>query len=545
MNKRSGIIKFFKISLLSFLMVSGFHSCDTAEDLFEGVTINIDWDIIWSKINVIFKDANTGDFIGGENYQQVTVYITGEAADAVLDISGLEKDYYKSNNGFLSLGINPNLYDFSTSGNPARFNIVASADGYMPVSQGLTISENGTVNVTVFMASVASPPEGVSIITTENIGMVENGVLQEELTLKTEGNEACIIIPQGLKMVDESGTVLNGTLDIRLAYYNSKSDGALATFPGGLISRLERYGDVIDGTFFPAGLVSIEIRDRQGRKAKYFEQQTLQLIMTLPAGTFNPETQAAVLAGDEIPVQSYDPETGVWKYHQTTGISISARGDFEVSTYVPHLSWWSFDWFVGNYCNSGIDLVFKGDFGECDNITIDGIIRKKVDDTFLKYISLNVSEDSSVHVTNAPKGVPVYIEWLLTENCSNCFTDPAFNPLQIEDLCSAETYEVPLVCFKPNTTAIVIEVTGYCADRPDMIVRPSFGCWHRPIDNFCWRYAVMQNGYSSICDVVKGETYIVGTYYDNIWYEWQIIISNEETYQLQLNLSDKVCSELF
>lgn len=545
MKNKTGMIRLFKISLLIVLIISGLNSCEKSKDVLEGIKVTIDWDVIWSKLNFIFKDANTGALIGGDNYQQVTVRVSGESKDAIIDISGIQKEYYQSSNGFMTLGLNPNVDSGSLLSNPARFNIIAHADGFMPMSQNLTISEQGTYNITVFMASVENPPEGVSIKTSENIGMVNDGFLQEEITLKTSGEEACIIIPAGLKIVDEHGENLEGSLDIRLAYYDNKNDGSLATFPGGLISRLEKYGAVGDGTFFPAGLVSIEIFDQSGKKARYFEQQALQLVLSIPSGTYNPETQSEVKAGDEIPVQSYDPESGIWKYHQTTNVSVGKRGDLEVSTWISHLSWWSFDWFEGNYCDTGVELIFKGDFGECNQITIDGIIRKKVDGTFLRYISLNVSEDSTIHITNAPNGLPVYIEWLLTQNCSDCFTDPAFNPLYIDDLCAFNTYEVPLVCFKPGTTSVTIDVTGYCSENPDLIIRPSSGIWFRPIDTFCWRYSTMENGYAAICDVERGSTYVLGTYFDNIWYEWQITIQEQEIYPLELDFTDKICSELF
>jgi hypothetical protein len=352
-------------------------------------------------------------------------------------------------------------------------------------------------------------------------------------------------LPSGLRLVDQNGQKLEGTLDIRLVYYNNISDGSLSTFPGGLISRVEKYGNVLDGTFFPAGLVSIEIFDQYKRKARYFEQSALRLIMAIPSGTFNPETQGEVTAGDEVPVQAYNPETGIWEYHQTTNVSIGRSGDYEVETWIPHLSWWSFDWFKGNYCNNGIELVFKGDFGGCDCITIDGIIRKKADDTFLRHISLNVCEDSSVYVTNAPTGLPVYIEWQLADNCSDCFTDPSFNPLHIEDLCASSVYEIPLVCFKPTSTTVDIDVTGNCEDRSDLVVRPSFGAWYKASGGSCWRYAAMQNGYASICDVEVGQTYTVGTYYDNTWYDWDIVIEEGKEYQLEFELTSNICSEFF
>lgn len=524
------------------LLTANFNSCKKPGELFEGIDQVIDWKVSWSKLNVSFRDARTGMLIGEDNFQQVSAEITGESADYVIDISGVQKAYYLSNHGYLTLGITP---DPEMVNGAIRFNIVARADGFLPASQSITISDQGDFNLTVFLASIEQPPDGISIKTVENTGLVIDGVLRDELLVKTLNSEACIILPSGLKMVDDNGQFLEGTLDIRLVYYNNISDGALSTFPGGLITRVEKYGDVLDGTFFTAGLVSIEIFDQFGRKARYFEKSALKLIMTIPSGTFNPETQKEVAAGDQIPVQSYNPETGIWKYQQATTVSLGKRGDFEVETWIPHLSWWSFDWFKGNYCNNGVELLFRGDFGSCNTMTINGIIRKQADNTFLRHISLNVTQDSAVFVTNAPTGLPVYIEWLLDENCSNCFTDPAFNPLFIEDLCATTTYEVPLVCFKPNTVSVVIDVKGYCQDSPNLVVRPSFGVWHQESGAGCWRYAAMENGYAVICDTEPGKTYTIGTYFDDVWYQWEVVIDQDGEYNLEFELTSDVCTEFF
>ena len=92
---------------------------------------------------------------------------------------------------------------------------------------------------------------------------------------------------------------------------------------------------------------------------------------------------------------------------------------------------------------------------------------------------------------------------------------------------------------------MLVDISGFCPNKPDLIIRPAFGVWFRSLDNFCWRYSEQKNGFAEICDVELGNTYVVGTYYDNVWQEWQIFIEENQEYQLELNLTDNVCGEAF
>jgi hypothetical protein len=86
---------------------------------------------------------------------------------------------------------------------------------------------------------------------------------------------------------------------------------------------------------------------------------------------------------------------------------------------------------------------------------------------------------------------------------------------------------------------------GRCPDRSDLIVRPSFGAWYKESAESCWRYSAMQNGIASVCDVETGKTYTVGTYYDNVWYEWDITIEEDQVYDLEFQLTEDICTTFF
>jgi len=55
----------------------------------------------------------------------------------------------------------------------------------------------------------------------------------------------------------------------------------------------------------------------------------------------------------------------------------------------------------------------------------------------------------------------------------------------------------------------------------------------------------MKNGVAQISNVIYGNTYIIGTYYDGNWEEWEITITEETTYIFKMEFSKSACSSIF
>lgn len=531
------------LTLALFLLIFA-DSCKVKNPL-EGAKLIINYDILKTFINVQFEDAATGNLIGFEGNEQVKVTITGENAAAVLDNTGVLKEEYKSSNGFLALALNPNTQFVPSQSSPIKFTIVASIDGYISTSKNITISEEGTYNEKIVMTDISNPPPGVIVQETKDAGNLESetGTVESEIVVNTQGGEAEIIIPAGTVIKDSDGNTLSGSLDVTLVYFDNLLDGSLAAFPGGLMTRVNQNGQTLDGAFFSAGFVALEITDENGIAAETFEENPIQLNMGIQGATYNPETSSPIAAGDNLPVYSYNTNNGEWTLEQNVTVETGTnRSDFMVTAELTHLSYWNFDWFWSQYCTYGVQFKFIGDYGGCGCTQQYGIMRKQADNTFFSYIEFYACDGELFPTYYAPANMPVYIQW--TDNaCSGVKVQEDIT--YIENLCSTDIIEVTLVTVGTNRTNITVDLMGTCASNPDVEVRPTYGAWFRPSDSYCWRWAFMTNGVAEICDVEIGKDYVVGAYFNGQWYETNYIVTTNTIFEWDIDLPSEACEQIF
>ena len=55
----------------------------------------------------------------------------------------------------------------------------------------------------------------------------------------------------------------------------------------------------------------------------------------------------------------------------------------------------------------------------------------------------------------------------------------------------------------------------------------------------------MKNGIAQVSNLVYGDTYVFGTYYNGIWKEWMVIINEETDYSFTIEFSDWACNNIF
>lgn len=532
------------ISLALAVIILVFADACKVKNPLDGAKLIVNYDILKTFINVQFQDAATGNLIGFNDNTQVTVIITGNDADAVLDNTGVSKDSYNSSNGFLGLALNPNTEFVPSSSNPIKFTLVAKLDGFIATSKSMTITEEGTYNVKMVMTDISNPPPGVVVQEEKGVGNLEagSGTVMEEIGVKTQGGELEIIIPEGTVIKDGNGDPLEGSLDVTLVYFDNLTDESLAAFPGGLMTRVNQNGETLDGAFFSAGFAAIEITDQNGNSAETFEENPVQLNMGIQAATYNPETQASVVAGDALPVYSYDTDNGEWNLEQTVTVMSGDRSDFMATAELTHLSYWNFDWFWSFYCTYGVEFKFTGDYAGCGCTEVTGIMRKQADNTFFSYIYFYACEGQLNPTYYAPANMPVYIDWL-NSSCSGIVVQEDIT--YIENLCAPDIIEVALTTIGADRTNVTVDVSAYCASNPDVEVRPTYGAYFRPAGSYCWRWAFMYNGYAEVCDVEIGQEYVIGTYFNGQWYETNYTVQSDDIYLWNIELPSEACAQIF
>lgn len=541
--KKNKIVWFPAITMLlaGLMLIS---SCKKLKDSAEGAKLIINYDLIETTIDVQFYDAATGELIGRNGDASVMAKITGPAKDGVIDITGVQHQsmQYASQRGMMGLALIPDAAYTPSPNKPITFNIVGNIPGYLATSQKVTLVSPGRTQVRVNMVHLDNPPQGVSVARESNIGTAVAGRVENPATVQTPNNRARIEIPAGIVLRDAGGTPLSGSLDMTVVHFDNTQEEALASFPGGLMPSVTRLnGSTEEGMFYSAGFVAIELTDASGRQAATFEEGTLSLEAIINPQTYNPETDNLVNNGDQVPLWSYNENTGEWSEEGMASI-VQSGGELTSTVELTHLSYYNFDWFYGDYCYEGVPFMFNATNTTCDCYVMQGAMYRQVDNSFMTYVYMWVCGNEPVYTQYAPAGIPVKIVWE-NDYYNNITIAPESQPTLIDDLCSGTPVQVNVI--SQPSSSITVEVEVYCVSEPNVTIRPSFGVWYREAGGWDWRWAEMVNGYAEICDVEVGQSYVVGIYYDNEWYETEVTVTQDHYSYVDFALPADVCSEVF
>lgn len=506
----------------------------------------ITYNLIKTSIYVQFIDAATNELIIPEEGEKLKVRIVGESKAAVVDIIGIQSDEYSPKQGFITFALNPEAEFIPSSGSPIRFTIVTELNSYLTSTKEVTLTSEGDYMLKIFMVDTNNPPAGVIIEKSYSVGHVFNGVLINAVSIVTANNEARVVIPAGSRLLDsDSVKLVNGKINLTLTYLSNQEDEALAAFTGGITGTVLQNSSINSGVFFSAGLLIFEISDSEWNRAAIIEKDSFEISMIIPNQTYNPVTGSNIIDGDEVALYTYLPDTGMWMLDQWTEITDTLFSGFSTTIKTSKLNTYNFSWFENNNCNQGSKFKVEDNCKQCNAIMIEGIVRKQIDNSFVSNIYLVGDWNEQINIPFSTGGTSVYIDWELGNQCNYCYVDPSFSPLLIDDMCSQQLVSLPLTDDSPVTTTITATFIGSCPTDTNIVVQPSFGIWIRPQEATCWRWSSMNNGIANICNVIYGETYVLGTYYDGTWRQWTVTISSEETYTFDIDFSQSVCLNAF
>ena len=506
----------------------------------------ITYNLLKTSIAVQFFDANTNEYIIPEGGELLKVQIVGKSKNAVADIVGLQKDEYTLTNGIITFGLIPEAEFVPSQTTPICFTIISRLQNYLTATKEVMITAEGDYLLKVFMVRIDDPPPGVIIKRLFNVGNLVNGVLQDTISIATGNSEATIIIPGGVRLLNSDSIELVGNFNLSLVYFNNLEDKALAAFTGGgLTGSLLENSNTNSGVFFPAGLLTFEICDINWSIASIIEDDSLEIIMKISEQTYNPVSGSNIVVGDMVSLYSYLPDTGLWVFDQSNQVTDTLLNGLTVKAKTPCLNSLVFSWFEKNNCNQGSSFKVSGNCAQCNSVMFGGVVRKQADNSFVSNISCVGQWNETINIPFSTGGTPVYINWAQGDECNFCNVDPVVSPLFIDDMCSQQLIDLPFSDNGPVSKSINAYFVGTCVSDTNIIVLPSFNVWVRSIDATCWRWSSMKNGTALICDLIYGETYVIGTYYDGNWKEWEITITEETNYKFNMEFSQSVCSGVF
>ena len=523
-----------QIMTILFLGIVLFSSCDTTP-VFEDVNIITNTsEIVNTAIAITFKDGKDGSILGN-NGEVIRVTVTGENANDVYDITGVEKESFRVTKGFLTLGIYPGQPPSVNA--PLKFNLVVRAPGFFPTSIPLQLYHEGRTSHTVSLVRLDDPPEGVAVI--RKYAEATNGALDEDLEIITDmtattGTKATVTASAGTIIKDANGTLLSGTILAKVAYFNNQDPSSLAAYPGGLVAEVNEDGNEDVVQFYSAGFVGIEMTDEEGRQVKTFENGTLNVEIEVPTNTYNPETGGNVQTGDIIPLWSYDVETGIWEKETELTISTNTSGQLVSTAQLDHLSFWNWDW-KSDACGNGIKISICSDvdpIGTPVQFSLD-VIRCS-DGVYLNGGTFSTEIGGCIQFVNVPANEPVTIRASL---CGNLLGE-----VKVSNMCDAGNnfYITPV----EGSTEVTLTVDGYCPNS-DVIVRPTFAFWYKNLvqgDCNNWYSAWFIDGVAKI-KVNTGDMYRFVIYYNGNWIEHDAVIQVDANIGCQnIPFSSEMCN---
>ncbi|GGH69412.1 hypothetical protein HNQ91_002804 [Filimonas zeae] len=292
--------------------------------------INVNSDIITYKATFDFTDARTGRAPAG-----LTVSLTGADAAVIYDYSGTKA--LKLLDGRVTVGVHPHNNPAGTAA--LSFNIVATADNYLPVNIPVTIgSTNHNQNFSVPLINIDNPPDGVA--TREQNNAITSSTTPSAITVSTSTNATTtasinLIIPAGTQLRNAANaTIAGSSVNSVLSAFDPAQPLASVNLPGGSVQTNISGGPSSSLVFQPAGFATVILKVGNTEVKNFSQPVTVQL--GLNATTYNPVTNAVIKAGDVLDIYSYQVETGVWKYESTATIT-SSSGRLFANFQVNHL----------------------------------------------------------------------------------------------------------------------------------------------------------------------------------------------------------------
>lgn len=544
MGCQRNYISIIIFTLFLGVIFMGNNSCKkiTNPNSNEGSKDTIRYDFLKTRIFVQFVDAVTYQNITTEVGEVFSVEIVGKSYEAVADIIGSRKEKYYPKNGFITFGI---FQEFVPSINsPIRFTIATSLTNHYPASKEIIITNDGDYYVKIPIINMDLPPDNVSITQLSNVGNLYKGIVHDDIIIATENGEAQITIPAGTELTAEDNSYLSGSLNITLIHHSNDNDMSMATIQGGISSSILKNTYSSKVLFYPANVIDFKIFDIDGKEAYYVEKKMIKVTTVIPDNAYNPNTASNYKLGDQIEVFSYLPDTGLWNYDNEVTITSGGSG-LVVAASVTGLHSYNISNYKSVSCNEGLSFKLTGDCPECGSLLVEGIMRKQADDSFITGVSIAATWNETSYFPYRTGINNVYIDWAESSNCNTCIVNPAYSPLSIIDMCSHPQVYLSLIDNGFATTSIMANFSGKCSSDTNFIILPSFGIWVRQPDSPCWQWNSMINGSAQICNLVQGETYILGTYFDDMWQEWTIIVDDQEEYNFKIEFSGSVCHDVF
>ncbi len=251
------------------------------------------------------------------------------------------------------------------SANNQELRIITQANGFSD-SGGVALLETDEalyeVNINLTSTSDGQAAAGVMVSNMDvNNNVADTGIVSEAIVVSNQAASSTlrVTIPANTMLTDAVGNPVSAT-NLRVTNFNPTEQQALDAYPGGLDVMAQVDGLVMNGqtqtgeaqiSFKSAAFAAITLQDDNGNKVRNFSQP-VEVAMQFPIGTTDGEG-VVVRIDDEVPIWSYDEDTGRWTYEAQGIVTDRNTSDdlYDVVYSVTHLSYYNLDWFITGSCD--------------------------------------------------------------------------------------------------------------------------------------------------------------------------------------------------
>lgn len=535
--------KLFTILTGIAIIITAFaiQSCDIKSPV-EGVTVRIKNIPRTTTVRVEFIDQNVGQLVTSP----LNVSFGGLDAAKVISTTNEPLASTSTSIGILNFAIADDVTPSAT--NPVEFVVVVKSNNYLATSKRIIVTKPGANGFTVNMVNLNTNIPGVTSNAVSNAGSTNSttgtsAAIVASSSTSSSAVSARVTVPSGTILRDANGNALSGTVATRVTYFDATEPASLASFPGGFAIR-----DVDNnvGNFVSAGFAAIDMSVNGVEVESFSKNVDVQL--DINPNTINPETGVKIKAGDQLPLWSYDEDTGSWKNEGTYTVTASNGPDRKLTirkTDMTHLSWWNMDWFYDGCYSTNVKIAVDGGCWQWLYLVVEFQTPQPDVQWGYLYNGYVYSYDPVLNLMNVPDNRPVTIRafqgWNDYYNYYYNGVDNNVGVLNVDDLCQTQDITYTLQAATNQTgDNIDVFIRGVC---PNGNVLDEGTLDVEIFKNGYWQLAGrIVDGFIRLNCLQIGQEYQFRVYYDGEYYtESYTITSTTENIDIELPGDNEFC----
>jgi len=480
--------------MLTILLSIVLNSCRSPA---YNIDVLFDAAIIKYKATLLVTDLN------GTNLPNLNLSITGPDAASIYDFSGTKAVY--SPGGIITLGVTPKAEPNASK--PIIFNIIIKATGYEDLNVPMEIS-NGQFSQVINVNLLKSQEHtAASAYVLKSAELSDNGTTAATTIINTPitsnvSTYTGIEIPAGTQFKNSTGNLLSGaSMDVQLINFDNSDPLSIGLFPGG---KLAAQHVVMPGSATPAQAfflpaASANIKMFIGNEEVKEFTQPLAVTSQLDPNYVSSKTGGTIKAGDQLPIYSYEVETGQFSYESVGTVTI-IDGKLSMNFTTSHLTLFVIGEVFSTLSCTDIKTTYTASWLNTGTRPVN--IELSTNENKIIYTSTLLMSDG---LTDIFKGLPaIPLKYKIIDSSGEILATG-----NIADPCAGTPLSITLTKPAQEFDNITLQLNVVCPGKGIILV-PNFDLYFKPAGSGNAAYTILGTAKSGLIKTTllkKGSTY--------------------------------------